>query len=512
MFDSGRRGKLQDIVKPINFRPIALCALSLMLGIILFRYSPSLKAWTVITPILAVVLVAVALWFLLEKEHRFKAILTCAFCLAFVLIGIATFGIYQNLAVKSIPKNGVYTVQGEVKSVSYKDGEYFVGLKNCEYDGEVGEDLFLFGISQEVGLYDLLSVKCEVYKAENSDGVKITNAVIDGSIMQTSKIYSVEIIGKSQSVASKFKSATDRIFINVLGENGGILSALLRGDTSVMKGTVQLFRLVGIAHIFAVSGMHIGLIYTALTVFFRKLKIRRWIKTFSTIAVIFFYSYLCGFTPSSLRAVITCSCLALSNFYGEKYDGVNALSEASIIILILRPCDLFSAGFILSFAIAFSIITLSPPIQRALGFLPEKFASAIAVLFSSQALALPLSIAFFGGFSLVSFLANFILLPVVTILFYFVVVGTLFCLILPINELIALFIPTVLTTGVVGVTEFIARFPLQIDYFPKFMAICYIGLLLVGCDLINLPKKVKFSCAVMAVILVFFACIHSFFG
>ena len=317
MFDSGRRAKLQDIVKPINFRPIALCALSLMLGIILFRYSPSLKIWTVITPIIAVALVGVALWFFLEKEHRFKTVLTCAFCLTFALIGITTFGIYQNLILENLPKNGVYTVQGEVKSVSYKDGEYFVRLTNCEYDGEFGEDLFLYGISKEVGLYDVLSVKCEVYKAKNTDGVKISNAVINGSIMQTNKIYSVEIVGESQSIASKFKSATDRIFINALGENGGILSALLRGDTSVMKSTVQLFRLVGIAHIFAVSGMHIGLIYTALTVFFRKLKIRRWIKTFLTIAVIFFYSYLCGFTPSSLRAVITCSCLALSNLYGE---------------------------------------------------------------------------------------------------------------------------------------------------------------------------------------------------
>ena len=512
MFDSGRRSKLQDIVKPINFRPIALCALSLMLGIILFRYSPSLKAWTVITPILAVIIVGVALWFFLEKEHRLKALITCAICLAFILVGIATFGIYQNLILKNLPKNGVYTVQGEVKSVSYKDGEYFVGLKDCVYDGEVGEDLFLYGISQEVGLYDVLSVKCEVYKAENTDGVKISNSVINGSIMQSNKIYKVEIIGKSQSLASKFKSATDQIFINVLGENGGILSALLRGDTSVMKGTVQLFRLVGIAHIFAVSGLHIGLIYVALTAFFRKIKIRRWIKTFSTIAVIFFYSYLCGFTPSSLRAVIICSCLALSNLYGEKYDGVNALSESAIIILVLRPSDLFSAGFILSFAIAFSIITLSPPIQRTLGFLPEKFASAIAVLFSSQAVALPLSVVFFGGFSLVSFFANFVLLPVVTILFYFVVIGTLFCLILPINELIALFVPTVMTTGIVGVTEFIARFPLQIDYFPKIMAIGYIGLLLVASDLINLPRKVKFSCLVIALTLVFFAFVHSFFG
>ena len=111
-----------------------------------------------------------------------------------------------------------------------------------------------------------------------------------------------------------------------------------------------------------------------------------------------------------------------------------------------------------------------------------------------------------------SFFANFVLLPVVTILFYFVVIGTLFCLILPINELIALFVPTVLTTGIVGVTEFIARFPLQIDYFPKIMVIGYIGLLLMASDLINLPRKVKFSCLVIALTLVFFAFVHGFFG
>lgn len=498
--------------RPINFRPIMLCAISLMLGIILFRYSPTLGAWTLILPIILALVVGSLFFFFGDKKNRVITLFITAICLLSAFVGIGVHAINVDLTTAKVIPNGSYTVVGEVADVSYKDGKYNVGLKNCSYDNISGCDIFIYGLDKEVGLYDVLSLNCYVLATDEIHDGAYSYLVESGYGAMTNSIYSVEIIGKASGIASIFKTKTDESFKKVLGEDYGILSAMLRGDVSGMKETVSVFRMVGIAHVFAVSGMHIGLIFTALAFIMSKIPIAKGLKTFITCGALLFYSYLCGFTPSSLRAVIMCSCMAIAKLYGEKYDGLNAMSESAIIVLILKPTDLFSAGFILSYAISLSIIVLAPPIKEIFKFLPEKFASGISVLCASQIVALPLSVLFFKSFSIISFIANFVLLPVVSIVFYAVVIGTVITLILPINELIALFIPQILIIGIKGITEFFAQVPLIINYFPPILALFYYSLVLVASDFVNAPKKVKISCAIIDVLIVLFVAICSFWG
>ena len=495
----------EKIERPINFRPIMLCALSLMLGVILFRYSPTLGAWTLIIPALIALTVGAVFFFFGSKKFRVTTLFTTAICLLSVFVGIGAHAVGVDLTTANLPNNGEYAVVGEVSRVSYKDGEYNVGLTNCTYNSESGCDLFIYGLDEEVGLYDVLSLNCYVLQVDKESDGSLAYLIESGFGAMTNSVYTVEVVGKTGGFASLFKSKTDEIFKKVLGDDYGILSALLRGDVSGMKETVTVFRAVGIAHVFAVSGMHIGLIFTAIAFIMSKIPISKGIKTLITCGALVFYSYLCGFTPSSLRAVIMCSCMAISKLYGEKYDGINAMSESAIIVLLIRPTDLFSVGFILSYSIAFSIIILAPPIKSLFKFLPEQFASSLSVLCASQTVALPVSVLFFGSFSIVSFFANFILLPVVSIVFYAVVIGVVITLIFPINELIALFIPQILLIGIKGITEVLAQIPLVINYFPPLLALVYYALVLVASDFVNAPKKVKFSCVILAIVAVLFA-------
>ena len=443
------------MTRPINFRPILLCAISLIFGILLYSYSPSLKIWTILLPIIILSLISLLFFLIVEKDKRITVATTCVACLCFAFLGSILLGVSVRKTEKGKVEDGIYEISGVVDSVSYKDGIYYFGVTNCKYGGESGGDLFVYGINQKVSLYDEILLNGYVYGVERVEDKSISSSMINGRSMLCSRVYDFQITGKQNSLASKFKVKTDLVFEKVLGERSGILSALLRGDVSEMKETVSAFRLVGIAHVFAVSGMHIGLVFTALSFLLGKIKLNRYVKTAITCIFLFLYSYLCGFTSSSLRASITCSCVALCKLTGEKYDGVNALSESAIIVLVLSPTEVFSAGFILSYAISFSITVFAPTFKEWLKFLPEQFASAISVLFASQAVALPLSVSFFGSFSLVSFIANFLLLPVVTIIFYFVFIGALICVILPINELIALFIPQILIVGTTGIVSFL---------------------------------------------------------
>lgn len=511
MFDSARGQDVRNI-KPINFRPILFCALSLFAGVILYRNYPIFGVWTVLIPLLLFAIIGAVCFLVVEKEKRNVVVVTTVVCFIFSLIGMLSLGLKVNSLTKHNVEDGYYTVVGEVKDVYYKHGGYFATLTNCTYDGEEGSDFFTYGLTEKVSLYDIVELKCLVSSDKIERGEQISYRIISEWTSYSVETYSCKVIGKADGVASWFKSKTDEAFKKILGEDFGILSALLRGDDSEMRDTVDLFRLVGIAHIFAVSGLHIGLIFTALSFILGKLKTNRILKALIISSTLVFYSYLCGFSPSSLRATIMCTCMMLSKLFGQKHDGLNALSESAIIVILINATDLYSAGFILSFTVCLSILVLAPPIKSVLSFMPDEFSSALSVLFASQTASFPLSIMMFSGFPLMSFFVNFLLLPIVSLLYYATVIGVLICLILPINELIALFIPQVLTIGIKGVTEFIANYPMIIDYMTKpIMAIYYVLLLIVS-DFVNLPKKVKFACGVLLLVLLLFVATRSLWG
>lgn len=502
MSDSPGRKKLRVVTIPINFRPLLFVALSIAFGMVLFKFFQTLKIWTILIPLVFFALIFSLIYFFIEKEDKPTATMTVLICVVFALIGGLLLGLNINKVKEGQVEDGKYTVVGVVSNCSYNAGAYNITLTECSYNGKTGGDLFVYGVNTQIDLYDVVEVKCYAKKTEVIISGAISSSFINQWSMIASDLYGITIKGEEKSVASAFKNVTDEVFFNVLGENGGILSALIRGDTSKMKENVNPFRFIGIAHIFAVSGMHVGLLFTAITFLFRKIKLKKIVNAILSCLILFFYSYVCGLSPSSLRAAIMCACIAISRAIGEKYDGINALSVAFIIITVIFPYELFSIGFILSFVISFSIIALSPPLKRFLSFMPEKFAESLSTLIASQLAALPITVSSFGYFSFISFVANLVLLPVVTIIYYCTVIGLICCLILPINELITLFIPKILSLGTIGVTDILSRVVVQITTYPVIFSYAYYPLLITCSDVINVPKNLKFACGIGCITLI----------
>ena len=104
-----------------------------------------------------------------------------------------------------------------------------------------------------------------------------------------------------------------------------------------------------------------------------------------------------------------------------------------------------------------------------------------------------------------SFFANFILLPIVSVIFYLTVIGLTICLILPINELIALFVPKVLVLGAQGITNILSLNPIVLEKFPFAFSTVYYGMLFSLSDLFNFPKKFKIICAVGIILIILVA-------
>lgn len=205
--------------------------------------------------------------------------------------------------------------------------------------------------------------------------------------------------------------------------------ALLLGDTTGLDyGTLTDLKVSGIRHIVAVSGLHISIFYgflSALT--FR----RRNLTAIVGIPVLLLFAAMAGFTPSVTRACIMVGLMMLATAFRKEYDGGTALGFACLVMLLVNPYVITSAGFQLSVASVAGIFLFAQPIRQWMHSLlgeprgksiPARlnrwFCSGVSVSLSAMTMTTPLCAWYFGTVSLVGVLTNLLTLWAVTIVFY----------------------------------------------------------------------------------------------
>ena len=119
-------------------------------------------------------------------------------------------------------------------------------------------------------------------------------------------------------------------------------------------------------------------------------------------------------------------------FRGKSYDRLTGLSLVAVLILAANPLHLFNVSFILSFSAVLAIILIAVPLSRVLRkFLHKKVADMLALIFAVQLGLLVTSIFFFGKFSAIAFLTNFVSVPIASVAYMYVVFACILSFILP---------------------------------------------------------------------------------
>ena len=509
MDDSGRGEILRFLRKPVNFRPILFCALSFGVGIFFFGKFAAKGALAALFAFVAVLAaICVALPFCIKRRRK-VFLITSAFCLAFVALGLLAADIAFNKYLGGRFEADGYFVSGEVESVYENDGKYFATLKNCRYNGKSGGKFYFRYAPPELEKYDIVEVVCNAAPADMFAGSGLSSNVIYGRAMVSASVNYYRVVGKSDKFYAEFAEFTDGILSEGFDkEEYAVARALLRGDTDEMAETIDFYRLSGIAHVFAVSGMHVGLVFAAFALIFKPIRIKKIYKSLAISCLLFVYAYLCGMTASSVRAAVMCSVASIIGAVGEKKDRVNAIAFAFVVTLLINPFDLFRAGFVLSFAVSFAIIVFSRQISDKLSFMPKFLRDSLAVMISASSVSIPLCVIYFGAFPLVSFIANLIVVPLVSVSFYTLWLGLAISVILPINRLIALFIPSNLLHLATGLCKVFANFPLSISGFPAAFAVVYFVALLFVAETVNTGKRLRFvSCVYVVLSLVLLSCL-----
>lgn len=223
------------------------------------------------------------------------------------------------------------------------------------------------------------------------------------------------VYAKILSFKSKLRES---IYQNLSPAQSSILGAMILGDKrrmpSELKGKLNI---AGVRHITAVSGLHITILSGVLMSFLLALGFYRSQAFYFSIILIFLFIVMTGLQASAVRAGIMGGLYLWAKKIGRTSSSSRAIVMVAAFMLVLNPLLLlYDVGFQLSFLAVMGIIYLGPFFRRLFKFIPEKinnFRDILVMTVSAYLFTLPILIYNFGQISLVAFLTNILILPIV---------------------------------------------------------------------------------------------------
>ena len=237
------------------------------------------------------------------------------------------------------------------------------------------------------------------------------------SIKEYENIYFVELEDiKSTKIEDSFLEKYLQTLFNRAEENysygiRNINRAILLGDnTRIKKDLKDKIRYIGLSHIFAMSGLHIGLVIVIFYFIFKKtVKNKRLIEILLLISITLYY-FSVKESPSFTRAYIMAVVYLLGKLFYEKIDLRKTLFVSAIISILINPIAIFSVSFQLSYG-AMIAITYIFPYVRKINY--KKFKILDYILFTStiQIFLIPITVYYFSTVQVLSLISNLIFLP-----------------------------------------------------------------------------------------------------
>jgi competence protein ComEC len=215
----------------------------------------------------------------------------------------------------------------------------------------------------------------------------------------------------------EYSGAVRRWVKNVYAENlsrnsAALLAGIVLGDDSDISAELSdSFRITGLTHILAASGMNIALVLAALWPLLRYMRLKPFTQYLTLIMFAGFYTLVSGMQPSLTRAFLM-SVIGLTAWMtGRDKNGLASISAAALILLIINPFTLFDIGFQLSFLATGSLLIFVPMMDRMMSNLPKWIRAGLSVTIAAQIGVIPILVYYFGQVSMVSALANLIIVP-----------------------------------------------------------------------------------------------------
>ena len=262
-----------------------------------------------------------------------------------------------------------------------------------------------------------------------------------------------ESAGKAQSAAnaksagqrhSRMTPMQQRIALYLkskMGDNSqsAILTAFVTGSKeSIGKSTKETFRSSGAAHLLALSGLHVGILFMILnriTALFSLTLAARRMRVLVVVGCTAAFLAITGFIPSLARAIIMAAICSIAKVWGYRIARAETLVITAFLLICYNPQVVASIGFQLSFAAMAGIMLIMPTLSeslkrvmerwrgrgmasRTICWCAERIAAPLLLTISCQITTLPLCLYYFQSFSNYYLITNLIAIPVVAITLY----------------------------------------------------------------------------------------------
>ncbi|MBR1747064.1 MAG: ComEC/Rec2 family competence protein [Clostridia bacterium] len=281
-------------------------------------------------------------------------------------------------------------------------------------------------------------------------------------------------------------------------EDAGIAESLLFGDKSDLSESDEaVINGIGMSHVFAVSGLHVGFLTAAVAFVLKRLRIKPLPRLVATALLLLVYGFLTGFPAGLKRAAIMTLLYMLAPIVRGKSDAPTSLGAACFVIVLTNPRELFDLGFLMSVSAVAGILLFTRPIAKGLRNVLRaknlgRVCDGVALTVGSNILLFPILCDVFGKIALFAPVSNVLLLPVVTLTYTYIAVVAFLTAIIPYFGV--LFFPIKYPILLIrGVGSLLASVPFSTISVPALGAwwILYIFGWLFLCRLNKLPKKWK---------------------
>ncbi len=426
--------------QPISLAPVPFVriAVPFAIGILMFDLCPNAVA--VCTIFAIATSCAIALIFL-RKSYRDNAWHHCFNAMAFCLILSLGWWSASIREVKSLPSEATSSkivFPCEIEEINQKDASTEVIGTAKLASSHQRIMVSIVGNDYHLRIGDVIALNSRIKRIEN-----LPNSDFDyASFMKRRGILYTCNVGNNGYTLLKHNDnlayradCAKRKIIQLIRLSGiqsssvDLAIVFCTGDRRYMASEAkQAFSDSGVAHILAVSGLHIGIIICILSFLFYPISNPRF-KIFKSVLMlegIWGYVFFTGMPTSAIRAAIMASFVIAAKELFQKHSSINAFAASAFFILLFSPDALFDAGFQLSFLSVLGILLWSEPIAS---IIPTKnrilryLLTSISVTIAAQLATAPTMIHYFQSFPTGFFIANLFIIPVLPVFFFATIIA-----------------------------------------------------------------------------------------
>lgn len=193
---------------------------------------------------------------------------------------------------------------------------------------------------------------------------------------------------------------------------------MVLGEKSALDGDIRmLFQRNGIAHILAISGLHISLLGMGFYRLLRKCFLPIWVCCGAGVGMLILYGKMVGVGSSVFRACGMCMILLFAQLLGRSYDLLTAMAVTALLLVLQKPDSVQQAGFLLSYGAVLGLTLFLPVFQteteyRIQKILQERLLPGIGILL----VTLPVQLWFFYELPVYAMLLNLLVIPLMSVL------------------------------------------------------------------------------------------------